>query len=143
MDPFSIVAGVVTLLDAACKSSKLIYAFFQGMDDGPFIIQSHCVFLQALQENLAELRNFCTVRNIEIEQVMRLSSNVDQCLKILKTVERRILIVDRRIRSGSIRRTLVLVQWAVLKGDLWVDSFFDQIKMWQSIFACDLVLLQL
>jgi Fungal N-terminal domain of STAND proteins len=143
MDPLSAAASVVALLDAACKSSKLIYSFFRDIVDGPSVVQNHCIFLQVLQGSLTQLREICAIVELQNEHAMKLRTNVNQCLKDLKIAERRIIMVDRNMKSGNMRRTWALVRWALFKGDPSIDNFFSRMKMWQSTFACDLMLLQL
>ncbi|KAL8861174.1 MAG: hypothetical protein Q9178_002390 [Gyalolechia marmorata] len=124
MDPLSAIAGVLTLLDAACKSSQFICIFFRAIVDGPSIVQSHCRFLQVFQANLAQLREVCTITEFQSEHVLRLDTNLNQCLEDLKTAERRIMNADRNMKSGNLRRTWALVRSALLRGDLWIDNFF-------------------
>lgn len=143
MDPLTGVVSVIALLDAACKSSKLIYIFFQGIVDGPSVVQGHCAFLQVLQESLTQLREICGIVEPRDEHVTKLSTNVSQCLKDLNIAERRIIMADRNMKSGKMRRTWALVRFTLLKEDQWIDSFFNRMMMWHSTFACDLLLLQL
>lgn len=143
MDPVSVIAAVVTLLDAACKSSQFICIFFRGIIDGPSIVQSHCRFLQIFQVNLAQLRELCTVTELPSDHILRLDTNINQCMEDLRIAERRILKADRNMKSGNLRRTWALVRCALLRGDPWLDSFFSRMQMWHSTFASDLTLIQL
>ena len=143
MDPLSVAASVITLLDAACKSSKFIYSFFRDIIDGPSVVQNHCIFLQVLQGSLTQLREICAIVEPQNELVMKIRTNVNQCLKDLEIAERRIMVADRNMRSRNTRRTWALVRWALFKGDPWIHNFFSRMKMWQNTFACDLMLLQL
>lgn len=117
MDPLTVIAGVVTLLDAACKSTQTICIFFRGIVDGPSIIQSHCMFFQVFQDSLAQLREICTTTELQSEHVRRLDTNINQCWEDLKIAERRIVKADRNMKSGNLRRTWGLVRCALLKGD--------------------------
>ncbi|KAL8752838.1 MAG: hypothetical protein Q9199_005462 [Rusavskia elegans] len=65
-------------------------------------------FLQIFQVNLAQLRELCTVTELPSDHILRLDTNINQCMEDLKIAERRILKADRNMKSGNLRRTWAL-----------------------------------
>ena len=143
MDPLSATASVLTVVEAACSSSKFICTFFQSISHASDDIHHYRAILQALQESLTQLRTVCTLTDFSREHAAKLLSKANEYFNELKAAEEHISLIDRSLQAGRIRRTWTLVQWTLLKGEPWVDRFFKQMTMWTSMIKCDLILIQM
>ena len=142
MDRLSAVANVLSVLEAACNSTQFIYKFFQSITNGPSEIQDRCDAIQALRSSLMNLQSLCRTSELERQQVAVLLANTEKCLGDVQAAEKQIIQIENNLAINGIHRTWTIVRWA-LDRNTWLDRFFERLKMWQSIFTRDLVMLHL
>ena len=140
MDALSGAAGILAILEAACKSSKFIYHFFESIIDGPSEVQHRYDIIQALLNTLVDLQSLCSMTELGTQQTGRLLTNTKQCLADVQAAEKRIARIDQHFRARGIQRTWTKVQWALGRSP-WLNKFFERVKLWHSILIGDLVLL--
>ena len=142
MELVSAAASVLALIEVTSKSTNYIYRFFQHFIDGPLEVQNHCASIKALQNNLMELQTLCSTTQLGTQQITRLSHSVRQCLADIQLAEQRIKQIDRDLTAEVVCRTWTKIKYGLMRGDPWLEKFFDRVKMWNDIFIYNLVLLQ-
>ena len=142
MEPLSITASVVTLLAVACTSCQSIHSFLGGFADAPHDIKRNCAALQSLKSTLHCIQSLPAEFEIGQYFTENLKARLEECMTDLCVVETRVHKAQGQIRKGKLRKTWMRLRWSV-SDEHWLGRFFARVQTYQTVFALELMMLQM
>ena len=134
MDPLSISVGLLTLLEAAGHSARLVHQLFCDFRDAPAEMQSYSQLLDGLVQTFRTFKEFesqeCRMLQLPTDFAQRLSV----CVKDLQSVHARIERSRSLQTKNGIGHSWERLKWSTVR-EPWLKKFFRRLQMYHNDFV--------
>ena len=139
MDPLSVTAGVVSILELLSHSCGFVTAFIRKISDCPVDIRRYQVILQALAKAIQDFHSLCTENVSHIKLSQEFSNMVAECMADFVLIEAKFRKVSKTCEQSRRRIAWARLRWS-LTSEHWLGQFLSRVPHYCSAISLELQL---